>query len=70
MIAENPLPARLAWHSLWHTQGMMSDAIQTIGIIILALLNAAMIGVWIKEIWKIWNDERKEAANEKRRGPK
>lgn len=49
---------------------MMSDAIQTIGIIILALLNAAMIGVWIKEIWKIWNDERKEAANEKRRGPK
>lgn len=70
MIAENPLPARFAWHSFWHTQVMMSDAIQIIGIITLALLNAAMVGVWIKEIWKIWNGERKEAANEKRRGPK
>jgi len=40
------------------------------GIITLALLNAAMIGVWIKEIWKIWNSERKMNGNEKKRRPK
>lgn len=43
----------------------MSDTIQAIAIFILALLNAAMIGAWVKEIYTMWNDERKMKENGK-----
>ena len=43
----------------------MSDTIQAIAIFFLALLNAAMIGAWVKEIYNTWNDERKMNENGK-----
>ena len=45
----------------------MSDTIQAISIFLLALLNAAMIGAWVKEIYNTWNDERKMKGNGKSR---
>lgn len=45
----------------------MSDTIQAISIFLLALLNAAMICAWVKEIYAIWNDERKMNENGKNR---